>query len=266
MTDNIAFRWLRRYKLFFFLGLVILGVQIFLAYKSLNISSSNVIAANTNLFSDNIAAATEYKSYQSKKRSLNKDVASQHSASSIGDTKIVKTDRNSDAKLRLPKTEHFGIRPECNITSKEAISALQRAKTKDCRKQIAHIACAIQEGNFYARRLPSYCPAGNHTANYLLGCYQDEKEFRLLSGYFTNFKTTNSPQKCTRLCLQSGFPYAGLQYATECFCGADAPPLSAKLPDSSCNMKCSGDPKEICGGYFSMNVYETGIASKLTSF
>ncbi|XP_018787880.1 PREDICTED: xylosyltransferase oxt [Bactrocera latifrons] len=261
MTEYIAFRWLRRYKLFFFVGLVILGVQIFLAYKSLNITSSNVIAANTNLFSANTAAATEYINYQTKKRSLNQGAGSQHSASSIGDTKVVKTDRKSDdANLRLTQTERFGIRPECKITSKEAISALQRAKTKDCRKQIAHIACAIQEGNFYAQNLPSYCPAGNHTANYLLGCYQDEKEYRLLSGYFTNFKTTNSPQKCIRLCLQSGFPYAGLQYATECFCGADAPPLSAKLPDSSCNMKCSGDPKRLCGGYFSMNVYETGIA------
>jgi len=31
-------------------------------------------------------------------------------------------------------------------------------------------------------------------------------------------------------------------------------------------MKCPADPKEACGGYFTINVYETGIASKhLTS-
>lgn len=27
-------------------------------------------------------------------------------------------------------------------------------------------------------------------------------------------------------------------------------------------MKCPGDPKEICGGFFKMNIYETGISSK----
>lgn len=49
---------------------------------------------------------------------------------------------------------------------------------------------------------------------------------------------------------------------TECFCGNDEPKSSAKLPDPSCNMKCSGDSKESCGGYFTMNVFETGIASE----
>uniref|UniRef100_W8C4M3 protein xylosyltransferase n=1 Tax=Ceratitis capitata TaxID=7213 RepID=W8C4M3_CERCA len=269
MSENMALRWLRRYKLFFLVGLIILGVQIFLAYKSLNITSSNVIAANTNLFSETTAAATEYINYQNKNRSLNKGIANQQSAHDMDDSsvglqkkqlvKIPKLEENN-VNTGSKQNEHYGIQAECNITAKEAISALQRAKTKDCRKQIAHIACAIQEGNFYAQHLPNYCPAGNHTANLPLGCYQDEKEYRLLSGYFTNFKTTNTPRKCTRLCLQSGFPYAGVQYASECFCGADAPPLSAKLRDSSCNMKCSGDSKEICGGYFSMNVYETGIA------
>lgn len=49
---------------------------------------------------------------------------------------------------------------------------------------------------------------------------------------------------------------------TECFCGNDEPKSSAKLPDPSCNMKCSGDSKESCGGYFTMNVFETGISSE----
>lgn len=28
-------------------------------------------------------------------------------------------------------------------------------------------------------------------------------------------------------------------------------------------MKCPGNPKEICGGYFTMNIFETGISSKI---
>lgn len=39
-----------------------------------------------------------------------------------------------------------------------------------------------------------------------------------------------------------------------------------KLPDPECNHKCSGDAKHLCGGYFTMNVFETGIASEYKSF
>lgn len=28
-------------------------------------------------------------------------------------------------------------------------------------------------------------------------------------------------------------------------------------------MKCSGNPKDACGGYYKMNVYQTGLSSKL---
>lgn len=35
-----------------------------------------------------------------------------------------------------------------------------------------------------------------------------------------------------------------------------------RLPDSSCNMKCSGNPKYSCGGYLTINVFWTGIQSK----
>lgn len=52
-------------------------------------------------------------------------------------------------------------------------------------------------------------------------------------------------------------------YRTECFCGNTEPSYLTKLPDPSCNMKCPGNPKEICGGYFTMNIFETGISSKI---
>jgi protein xylosyltransferase len=60
--------------------------------------------------------------------------------------------------------------------------------------------------------LSFYCTSG-FTAGKSLGCYQDEKTFRLLSGYYANLKTTNSPKHCINMCLQSGFPYAGVQYS-----------------------------------------------------
>lgn len=262
MSENLAVRWMRRYKVFFLIGLLILGIQIFLAYKSLGIN--NLYSTGGDSDADaNVATS-----------GLDGKTPNLHSSHDIGETQgtqqkrdirrgTIKAGGNSSTiSLGTLTVDQLGFQPECNINAKEAISALQRAKTIDCKKHIAHVACSIQAGHFYAHQLHSYCPSGNHTANASLGCYRDEKEFRLLSGYFTNFKTTNSPQRCIQLCLQSGYPYAGVQYGTECFCGSDAPLSSAKLADSKCNMKCSGVAKEICGGYFSMNVYETGIASE----
>ncbi|EDV96821.1 GH16481 [Drosophila grimshawi] len=230
--SSLSVRWLRRYRAFFVILLFIIAIQLFLAYKSVDIDLAGALQRN--------------------QRDL-------HEGAVPSAAEPVKAPPESSKSFRLT-AEELGFEPDCVISAKEAISALQRAKTKDCRQHIARIACAIQAGRFYATHLHSSCPAGNHTANVSLGCYRDEKDARLLAGYFTSFKTSNSPSGCVELCLQSGYPYAGVQYARECFCGFDAPPSSAKLPDSSCNMKCVGNAKEICGGFYAMNVYETGIA------
>ncbi|XP_062136792.1 xylosyltransferase oxt [Drosophila sulfurigaster albostrigata] len=223
-----SMRWLRRYRSFFIILLFIIAIQLFLAYKSRDIDLAGALRTQRDI----------------------------HESTPESSPAVPPA---APANV-VPVAKQLGFQPECDINAKEAISALQRAKTKDCRQHIAHIACAIQAGRFYASQLQSSCPAGNHTANVALGCYRDEKDSRLLGGYFASLKTSNSPSSCVELCLQSGYPYAGVQYSRECFCGFDAPPSSAKLPDSSCNMKCLGHAKEICGGFYAMNVYETGIA------
>lgn len=233
--SSLSVRWLRRYRLCFVILILIVAIQLFLAYKSVEL--------------DLAGALRTHRDVQEAEAPPPEPVAPPTPVQAGG------------KHLRITSKE-LGFEPECDINAKEAISALQRAKTKDCRQHIASIACAIQAGRFYATHLQSSCPAGNHRANVSLGCYRDERDSRLLGGYFTSFKTSNSPGSCVELCLQSGYPYAGVQYARECFCGFDTPPRSAKLADSSCNMKCIGNAKEICGGIYAMNVYETGIASK----
>ncbi|BFF99022.1 xylosyltransferase oxt [Drosophila madeirensis] len=238
MEQSVSARWLRRYRAFFFILLLIIGIQLFLAYKSVDIVGGSGSGLDVDLAQRN-----------------QRDVAS--------DPVRAELPESLPRPARLTANQ-LGFQPECDIQAKEAISALQRAKTKDCRQHIAHIACSIQAGRFYAIQLKSSCPSGNHTANVSLGCYRDEKDRRLLGGYYTSFKSSNSPNVCVELCLQSGYPYAGVQYGRECFCGFDPPPKAAKLPDSSCNIKCLGNAKEICGGFYAMNIYETGI-SKFTA-
>ncbi|KAG5899486.1 hypothetical protein JTB14_015197 [Gonioctena quinquepunctata] len=121
------------------------------------------------------------------------------------------------------------------------------------------MTCLSLEHRLYPKELKGSCPSGDLVAGKELGCFKDEKNFRLLSGYFWVNKKDNSPKYCINLCLQSGFPYAGVQYSGECFCGVDEPPLSSKIPDSSCNLKCPGDQHATCGGYYKINIYQTGI-------
>lgn len=53
-----------------------------------------------------------------------------------------------------------------------------------------------------------------------------------------------------------------LYHRTECFCGHSMPEHTIKLADPECNYKCSGDSKQLCGGYFTISIFETGIKRK----
>lgn len=65
-----------------------------------------------------------------------------------------------------------------------------------------------------------------------------------------------------KLCRFIYFYYFYFLHRTECFCGNTIPEDTVKLPDPQCNHKCSGDSKQICGGYFTVSIFETGIKRK----
>nr|XP_023680983.1 xylosyltransferase 1 isoform X1 [Paramormyrops kingsleyae] len=48
--------------------------------------------------------------------------------------------------------------PKCEIGGKEAISALSRAKSKECRQQIAEVYCRHKEGRLMPEKVTRYCP------------------------------------------------------------------------------------------------------------
>lgn len=120
---------------------------------------------------------------------------------------------SNNKKLTNLRLDELKFKLPCDINARESISAIHRAKTQECKKLIANITCDIQNGIFYPKLLPNYCPNDNFIPNRFLGCFKDEKNYRILSGYYTNFKVNNSPYKCIQMCLQSGFLYAGVQYS-----------------------------------------------------
>lgn len=48
--------------------------------------------------------------------------------------------------------------PKCEISGKEAISALSRAKSKECRQQIAEVYCRHKGGRLMPEKVTRYCP------------------------------------------------------------------------------------------------------------
>uniref|UniRef100_A0A182NJI0 protein xylosyltransferase n=1 Tax=Anopheles dirus TaxID=7168 RepID=A0A182NJI0_9DIPT len=257
--QKFPLRLLWRYKVFVLIGFLIVAAQLFLAYKLLRMPLSGNETTEERDLSRKL-----YEKYVKKPatdpdgvHALNLSIrGSEPKKSDTARQEKEAAASSSQHTLRLDELEFV---PPCELTRKETVSAIHRAKSQSCKAKIVDVACEIQAGKFYPHHLPNYCPRGDHSPNRALGCFRDEKDFRLLSGYFTTFKTNNSPERCIRVCLQSGYPFAGVQYGYECFCGDEEPKASAKLPDSSCNIKCTGDAKQACGGYFTINVYETGI-------
>lgn len=217
MLQTLALRWFRRYKVFFLIGLLIVGAQIFLAYKLLKIPVSG-----SGINEERDLSKRLYEKYVKKVAGSNLSADDEDPAGNLADQQQQQGNVRGKEDREVPRKDQgrtylnvneLEFVPPCDIRSKETISAVHRAKSQSCKRQILDIACEIQKGTFYPKKLPNFCPNGDYVPDRELGCFQDEKNFRLLSGYYTNFKTNNSPRRCIQLCLQSGFLYAGVQYS-----------------------------------------------------
>lgn len=64
-----------------------------------------------------------------------------------------------------------------------------------------------------------------------------------------------TPKSCFNICGQSGYLYAGLEYGDECWCGNRVSSKATLVDGSRCNMNCSGDATQTCGGSEVLNLY-----------
>ena len=64
--------------------------------------------------------------------------------------------QSNKTSLRL---EELDFVPNCEINSKEAVSAIHRAKTQFCKQVIANVTCLINEGKLFPKELSSSCPS-----------------------------------------------------------------------------------------------------------
>ncbi len=90
-----------------------------------------------------------------------------------------------------------------------------------------------------------------------LGCYKDQGDptgtrGRDLNGFVFNDRNMTTG-RCVSECRARGFAYAGTQYGSWCFCGNS---YGKSGHANNCNMACSGNSGEICGGPWANSIYE----------
>jgi len=88
-----------------------------------------------------------------------------------------------------------------------------------------------------------------------VGCFVDQSD-RDLDGPM-RAEADMTIEKCRTWCADQNYEYAGLQYASQCFCDHDYGRYG-RVNDGECAMECSGAPAERCGNGWRNSVYSTG--------
>uniref|UniRef100_A0A2C9MAE7 protein xylosyltransferase n=1 Tax=Biomphalaria glabrata TaxID=6526 RepID=A0A2C9MAE7_BIOGL len=165
---------------------------------------------------------------------------------------------NNEEQQKKPEPSLAQFSPACDVSAKDVASAIKRAKTVQCKQEIADVFCQQQNGTLYTINLPNYCPNKGQDAGHYYGCYRDSSSSRDLDGGMTEL-SDNTPQACIDHCYRSAQKYAGLQYGKECWCGSSYGKHSDKLDEAHCFTKCPGDASQTCGAYLANKVYGTGV-------
>ncbi|WPH02215.1 Hypothetical protein R9X50_00507000 [Acrodontium crateriforme] len=90
------------------------------------------------------------------------------------------------------------------------------------------------------------------------GCYTEATNSRALtSASYTN-NTGMTEESCISFCSSKSLIYAGVEYSSECYCGNSFADGSTTAAITDCNMACSGNSTEACGGGNRLNVFWSG--------
>jgi hypothetical protein len=100
------------------------------------------------------------------------------------------------------------------------------------------------------------------SGNYgFFGCYQ-ENNARTFSQKVQN-SLNQTVENCRTFC--AGYPFFGLQYSAECYCGSTMATSSTQIADRLCDNTCKGNNSVVCGGGQKMQVYKLNYTPSSTS-
>ncbi|KAG9677168.1 WSC-domain-containing protein, partial [Aureobasidium melanogenum] len=97
-----------------------------------------------------------------------------------------------------------------------------------------------------------------------VGCGTDNVGSRTFTSASTS-SNSMTVESCISFCSGKGYSYAGLEYASQCYCGNSLP--SDRAPQTgilgNCFTPCAGDSTEYCGGGSALSIYQScsGLSS-----
>jgi hypothetical protein len=87
------------------------------------------------------------------------------------------------------------------------------------------------------------------------GCYSEGVGGRALEYQQNLDSDTITVEECLFACKDNGFAFAGVEYASQCFCSVVLGNGSVPLAASQCQMACNGNTNETCGGSSTLDLY-----------
>ncbi|KAF2678630.1 WSC-domain-containing protein [Lentithecium fluviatile CBS 122367] len=97
------------------------------------------------------------------------------------------------------------------------------------------------------------------------GCYVDNLGSRTLRGNSWFSADSMTVETCQSVCSDSGYPFACLEYASQCFCDVAILPTAGLSDETDCSMACSSNGNEICGGPSQLSIYATSATGSNTN-
>jgi len=90
------------------------------------------------------------------------------------------------------------------------------------------------------------------------GCWTDLTPGRVLP-VAMGADSQMTPELCATKC--AGYPWFGVEWSTECYCGLELDQSSVNVELANCQMACAGSASEICGGSALLSLYHDTTAS-----
>jgi hypothetical protein len=99
------------------------------------------------------------------------------------------------------------------------------------------------------------------------GCYSDVTFNRTLGfvGSFPGSREGMTLEPCQGACKYAGYVFAGVEFGQECWCDNFIRGIGVSVADGECNMHCSGNNSETCGGSNRINIYSFTPATSTTA-
>lgn len=75
----------------------------------------------------------------------------------------------------------------------------------------------------------------------------------------SNSVSTQTLELCAQRAVDKNYRYFGLQYSSECYLADVVSSASVRLDETRCNMPCSGNRQQLCGGSMAMSLFNNTL-------